>query len=112
MKRFCLLAVLMLFSPSAFADDGISFSIRGQRIHIDSARCRSLSCVSVTGGSRRDGGGDNGHAVKPPSPAPATTGAIPAAPAARNPSVPATAAPPAPPPIVVYTPAPVAPPPV
>src|SRR5882757_7665519 len=111
MKRFCLLAMLMLFSPSAHAGDGLSFSIGGQRIHIDSARCRSLSCVSVSGASRGDGGGGNGHAVQPPSPAPATTGAIPAAPVASNPPAPARRAAPAPPPIVVYKPAPVVPPP-
>jgi uncharacterized protein (DUF2147 family) len=100
MKRFCLLAVLMLFSPSAHAGNGISFSIGGHRIHIDSVRCRSLSCVSVDGASRRDDGGDTARAVRPP-PVPVTTGAIPAAPPASNPS-----------PVVVYKPAPVLLPPI
>jgi hypothetical protein len=107
MKRFCLLAALMLFNPSAHAGNGISFSIGGHRIHIDSMRCRSLSCVSVSGTSIRDHGDDRGRAVKPP-PVPVTTGTIPAVPPASNPRPPATTSPS----IVVYKPAPVAPPPV
>ncbi|WP_375788238.1 DUF2147 domain-containing protein [Bradyrhizobium sp. Pha-3] len=108
MKRFCLLVALMLFTPFAHAGEGISFSIGGHRVHLDSTRCRSLSCVSVSGGSRRDDGGDNGRTLKP-MPAPATTAVIPATPAASALPAPVPAAPPAPPPIIVYKPAPVAP---
>ncbi|MCC8960708.1 DUF2147 domain-containing protein, partial [Bradyrhizobium sp. Pear77] len=79
MKRFCLLVALTLFTPFAHAGEGIRFSIGGHRVHLDSTRCRSLSCVSVSGGPRRDDGGDNGRTLKPVS-APATTAAIPAAP--------------------------------
>ncbi len=56
MKRFCLLAVLMLSAPLAHAGEGLSFSIGGHRIHIDSTRCRAQSCVSVSDRSRRDDG--------------------------------------------------------
>ena len=108
MKRFCLLVALMLFTPFAHAGEGITFSIGGHRVHLDSTRCRSLSCVSVSGGPRRDDGADNGRASKP-VPAPAATPAIPATPAASALPAPAPAAPAAPPPIIVYKPVPVAP---
>ncbi|WP_420965686.1 DUF2147 domain-containing protein [Bradyrhizobium sp. B120] len=108
MKRFCLLVALMLFTPFAHAGAGISFSIGGHRVHLDSTRCRALSCVSVSSGSRRDDGGDNGRTLKP-VPAPATMAAIPATPAVSALPAPVPAAPPAPPPIIVYKPAPVAP---
>ncbi len=103
MKRFCLLAMLMLSTPFAHAGEGISFSIGGHRIHIDSARCRALSCVSVSDRSRRDDGA--GCAPKPDR-APVATAAIPAGASAST--APAT---PAPSPVIVDTPAPVAPPP-
>ena len=54
MKRYSVLAVLMLLSPSAYADS-ISFSVGGRRIHIEAPRyCRSTSCasVSISGGYR------------------------------------------------------------
>ena len=110
MKRFCLLVALMLFTPFAHAGEGISFSIGGHRVHLDSTRCRSLSCVSVSvsGGSRRDDGGDNGRMLKP-VPAPAATAAIPATPAASALPAPVQAASPAPRPVTVDKPAPVAP---
>ncbi|WP_050425578.1 DUF2147 domain-containing protein [Bradyrhizobium tropiciagri] len=104
MKRTCLLVALMLFAPFAHAGEGISFSIGGHRVHLDSTRCRSLSCVSVSDRSRRDE--DNGRTLKP-VPAPAAA-AVPVTPAA---SPPPPAAPPAPPPVIVYKPAPAAPPP-
>ncbi|WP_375776188.1 DUF2147 domain-containing protein [Bradyrhizobium sp. ma5] len=97
MKRSCLLVALMLFMPLAHAGEGISFSIGGHRVHLDSSRCRSLSCVSVSGASRRDDGADNGRAIKP-VPAPAATAATPATPAASALPAPVPAAPPAPPP--------------
>ena len=58
MKRFCFLAALMLFSPSASAGDSISFVVGGHRIHIDASRhCRSTSCASVSiSGTSRDRG--------------------------------------------------------
>ena len=81
MKRTCLLVALTLFAPFAYAGEGLSFSIGGHRVHLDSARCRSLSCVSVSDRSRRDDGGDNGRMLNP-VPAPA---AIPVTPAASPP---------------------------
>ncbi|MHC2252987.1 uncharacterized protein (DUF2147 family) [Bradyrhizobium embrapense] len=110
MKRFCLPVALMLFMPLANAGEGISFSIGGHRVHLDKTRCRALSCVSVSGPSRRDHGADNGRAIKP-VPAPAATAAVPATPAAsaQPAPVPVPAAPPAPPPIIVYKPAPAVP---
>ncbi|PDT74472.1 DUF2147 domain-containing protein [Bradyrhizobium sp. C9] len=108
MKRFCLLVALMLFTPFAHAGEGISFSIGGHRVHLDSTRCRSLSCVSVSGGARRDDEADNGRAIKP-VPASAATAAASATPAASALPAPVPAAPPAPPPNIVYKPAPVAP---
>ena len=55
MKRFCLLAVLTLLSPSAFAGDSFSFLVGGHRVHIDASRhCRSTSCASVSVSRNRD----------------------------------------------------------
>ncbi|WP_076865622.1 DUF2147 domain-containing protein [Bradyrhizobium mercantei] len=109
MKRCCLLVALLLFTPFAHAGEGgISFSIGGHRVHLESTRCRTLSCVSVSDRSRRDDGGDNGRTLKP-VPAPVTTAAISAAPAASTPPAPPIASP-APPPVIVYKPAPAAPP--
>jgi hypothetical protein len=49
MKRHCLLAVLMLLSPSAYAGNSISFVVGGHRVHIEAFRhCRSISCASVS----------------------------------------------------------------
>ena len=48
MKRYWLLAALMLLSPSAYADS-ISFVVGGHRIHVEASRhCRSPSCASVS----------------------------------------------------------------
>lgn len=99
MKRFCVLAVLMLLSPSAHAGNSFSFSIGGHRIHIESSRyCRSTSCVSISGisdwRSKRDDISDNRAA-------PATVSSVPAAPVVSNPAQPVVAAPPA----AVYKPA-------
>jgi hypothetical protein len=48
MKRYWLLAVLMLLSRSAYADS-ISFTVGGHRVHIEASRhCRSTSCASVS----------------------------------------------------------------
>jgi hypothetical protein len=49
MQRYCLLAALMLLSPSAYAGNSISFTVGGHRIHIEASRhCRSTSCASVS----------------------------------------------------------------
>lgn len=49
MKRYCLLAVLMLLSPSAYAGNSISFVVGGHRVHIEASKhCRSTSCASVS----------------------------------------------------------------
>jgi uncharacterized protein (DUF2147 family) len=49
MKRHCLIAMLMLLSPSAYAGNSISFVVGGHRVHIEaSPHCRSTSCASVS----------------------------------------------------------------
>jgi hypothetical protein len=49
LKNFCLLAALMLLSPSAYAGNSISFTVGGHRVHIEASRhCRSTSCASVS----------------------------------------------------------------
>jgi hypothetical protein len=49
MKRFCCLAVLMLLSSSACANESFSFTVGGHRIHIEAPHhCRSASCVSIS----------------------------------------------------------------
>jgi hypothetical protein len=49
MKRFCALAVLMLFGSPVHAGDSFSFVIVGHHIHIETSRhCNSASCVSVS----------------------------------------------------------------
>src|SRR6476660_9929335 len=86
MKRYWLLAALMLLSPSAYADS-ISFVVGGRRVHIEAYRhCRSPSCasVSISGIHRsRDRYDDDDRIESPPvkpQPAPPT-----AAPPASNP---------------------------
>ena len=106
MKRFCLLVALMLAAPLAHAGEGISFSIGGHRIHLDSTRCRALSCVSVTDRSKRDDG-----AGRTFQPEPAPTAAIPVAASSSKVPAPVPAGAPAPPSVIVYKPAPAAPPP-
>lgn len=108
MKRFCLLAVLMLSAPLAHAGEGLSFSIGGHRIHIDSTRCRAQSCVSVSDRSRRDEGA--GRALKP-EPAPVPTATIPAVASASKVPAPALAVAATPSPVIVDKPAPAPPPP-
>jgi len=86
MKRYWLLAALMLLSPSAYADS-ISFLVGGHRIHVEASRyCRSPSCASVSISgihSSRDRYDDDDRIESPPvkpQPAPPT-----AAPPASNP---------------------------
>ena len=103
MRRFWLLTVLMVLSPSAHADS-FSFSIGGHRIHVESSRyCRSTSCasVSISGISQsrrnRDRYDDDDRNTVGPVKAPAapTQTVSPAAPPANNPPVPpAVVAPP------------------
>jgi len=101
MKRYSVLAMLMLLSPSAYADS-ISFSVGGRRIHIEAPRyCRSPSCasVSISGGYRSRGRYDDDdryedNAPVKPQPAPAT-----------QTNTPPAAKPPAPPVVVASPPA-------
>jgi hypothetical protein len=95
MKRYCLVAVLMQLSPSAYAGNSISFVVGGHRVHIEASRhCRSTSCasVSVSGISRsRDRYDDDDRyeddrvddAPMQPQPAPPPT--TPSAPPASRP---------------------------
>src|ERR1700742_3275415 len=49
MKRFCVLAVLMLLASPACAGESFSFVFGGHHIHIETSRnYRSASCVSVS----------------------------------------------------------------
>jgi uncharacterized protein (DUF2147 family) len=110
MKRFCALAVLMVFSSSAYAGNSFSFVIGGHRIRIEAPRhCNSPSCVSVSipglyetrrGRDRYD----DAAAVpaKPPAPAPQQVALPPTVPPASKPPIqPAASAPPPPPPSLV-----------
>ena len=102
MLRHCLLAALILLSPSAYADS-ISFRVGGHRVHIEASRhCRSPSCATVSvsgiyrsrarddrydGGDRyRDDRYEDGRfdspPLKPQTPPPAVA---PSAPPASNP---------------------------
>ena len=106
MKRHCLLAVLMLLSPSAYAGNSISFTVGGHRVHIEAFRhCRSTSCasVSVSGvyrsrdryddDDRYEGGRVDNAPVKPSAP---PTMAPSAPPASKPPAAPlVVASPPA-----------------
>ena len=86
MKRFGFLVVLMLLSPSAYAGNGISFSIGGHRIHIEASRyCRSTSCASVSVSGvpdwRRKGDiDDNDRGSNAPQPDAAAVPSMPTAP--------------------------------
>ena len=113
MKRCCLIAVLMLLSPSAYAGNSISFTVGGHRVHIEAFRhCRSSSCASVSisgvyrsrdryeDDDRYDDDRVDSGPVKPPPPTVAPS----APPASRPPAAPlVVASPPA-----VYRPAAVA----
>ncbi|HEY3794277.1 MAG TPA: DUF2147 domain-containing protein [Bradyrhizobium sp.] len=92
MKRFCALAVLMLFGSPAYAGNSFSFVIGGHHIHIEASRhCNSASCVSVSipgvyeKRARRDRYDDEVRDAPPPAqPAPV---AAPVAPPASPPPV-------------------------
>jgi uncharacterized protein (DUF2147 family) len=49
MKKFYLLAALMMATTAAHAGNSISFEIDGHKIHIEAAKnCDSLSCIKVS----------------------------------------------------------------
>jgi hypothetical protein len=95
MKRYCLLAVLMLLSPSAYAGNSISFTVGGHRVHIEASRhCRSTSCasVSISGVYRSRGRYDDDDRYEddrvgntPVKPQPAPPAMAPSAPPASKP---------------------------
>ena len=99
MKRFCFLAVLIALSSSAYAA-GISFSVGGHRVQIESSRhCRSVSCArmsisrSLDWRRKRERYDDARDAAGPAKP-------VPSAPQTVSPSappVPQTVSPPVPP---------------
>jgi hypothetical protein len=93
MKRFCFLAALTLFSPSAYARDQVSFVVAGHRIHIEASRsCRSPSCasISISGiyeSRRKQERLDDDRDAAPPMKAPETVASVAVAPPASNPVV-------------------------
>jgi uncharacterized protein (DUF2147 family) len=108
MKRFAGLMVLMALSTPAYAGS-YSFVIGGHHIHVEASRhCRSLSCVSWSGITRKRDRDDTVAANS--DPAPAQTPIATAAPATiAPPSIAAPAAPapaPAPPAPIAARPAP------
>ena len=102
MKRFCFLAVLIVLSSSAYAA-GISFSVGGHRVQIESSRhCRSASCARMSISrnldwrrkrDRYDDDRDVAVPAKPARPAPQTV-SPPAPPATTAPAKTIVAAPP------------------
>jgi uncharacterized protein (DUF2147 family) len=110
MKRFCFLGVLIALSSSAYAA-GISFSVGGHRVQIESSRhCRSAPCArmsisrSLDWRRKRDRYDDDRAAAVPAKPVPP---APPAPQTVSPPAPPATTAPAktivAAPPPAVYT---------
>jgi hypothetical protein len=93
MKRFCFLAALTLFSPSAYARDQVSFVVAGHRIHIEASRsCRSPSCasISISGiyeSRRKQQRLDDDRDAAPPMKAPETVASVAVGPPASNPVV-------------------------
>jgi hypothetical protein len=93
MKRFCFLAALTLFSPSAYARDQVSFVVAGHRIHIEASRsCRSPSCasISISGiyeSRRKQERLDDDRDAVPPMKAPETVASVAVGPPASNPVV-------------------------
>ena len=104
MKRFCFLAALTLFSPSAYARERVSFVVAGHRIHIEASRsCRSPSCASISisgiyDSRRKQERLDDDRDAAPPMKAPETVASVAVAPPASNPVV-QPVAPAAPPPV-------------
>ena len=49
MKKFYIIAALLMATTSAHAGSGISFQINGERIHVEAPRnCNALSCIKIT----------------------------------------------------------------
>jgi uncharacterized protein (DUF2147 family) len=120
MKRFGVLAVLIVLGSPAYAGS-VSFVVGGHRIRIEAPRyCRSPSCVSISipgiHEARRWRGRDNfdDHSdaapevasVKPPAPAPDQASLRPIVPAATKPSIEPVATVSPPPPAIVRPAAP------
>jgi uncharacterized protein (DUF2147 family) len=116
MKKFYILAALLMASPAAHAGNSISFDVEGHHIHVAVPRnCSSLSCLQISGISGSDFGfkkkrfddDDNDNSPAPaqniaPAPAPAAQVAAP------QPVAPvATPVAPAPATVATVTPAPV-----
>jgi hypothetical protein len=114
MKKTLYLAAtaLLLATSAAYAGEGISFEINGQKIHIDASRnCSSLSCLHVTnngapvnmnnlnlnGHNNRHDDDDDAVNTAPPSapPAPPAAAVQPPAPPPPAPAAVANNAPPA-----------------
>jgi uncharacterized protein (DUF2147 family) len=106
MKRFFVLAALLMATPSAHAGNSISFQIEGHKIRVHAPRnCSSLSCIQISAPSLSDssfgnfkgfkskGSSDDADIAEPapttapaPAPAPAVqaTAPQPAAPVASS----------------------------
>ena len=49
MKKFYIIAALLMATTSAQAGSGISFQVNGERIHVEAPRnCNALSCIRIT----------------------------------------------------------------
>jgi uncharacterized protein (DUF2147 family) len=96
MKKFCILAALLMATTSAHAGNSISFEIDGHKIHIEAPKnCDQLSCLKISGfdlkgfnSKRFDDDNDVAAKSEPAAqnPAPAPTAAAPQAPAATAPA--------------------------
>jgi uncharacterized protein (DUF2147 family) len=90
MKKFIILAALLMASPAAHAGNSISFDFEGHHIHVAVPRnCNSLSClqISAPGLSGSNFGfkkHDDGDDYADNSPAPAPVAPAPVAPAVAN----------------------------
>jgi hypothetical protein len=127
MKRFFVLAALLMAAPSAHAGNSISFQIEGHKIRVHAPRnCSSLSCIQISAPSLSDssfgnfkgfkskGSSDDADSAEPaptaapaPAPAPAVqaTAPQPAAPIASSAPA-ASPAPAAPTTVATVSPAP------
>jgi uncharacterized protein (DUF2147 family) len=101
MKKFYVLAALLMVSTAAHASNAISFQIGGHKIHVEAPKnCDSLSCLKISAPDFKDLKSKHSdddvaprtdtQAVKPP-PAPVTQAAVaPPAPVAAASTAPAT----------------------
>jgi hypothetical protein len=114
MKKFCILAALLMATTSAHAGNSISLEIDGHKIRIEAPKnCDQLSCLQISGfdfkglkSNRFDDNDDVAVKSEPPAPgetpAPSVQAATPQTPATVASTAPAPAlkdevAPPAPP---------------